>query len=642
MHTFVGYVQTTNDALLLFEACRLNMLKRVQRRLSESERHHCIRSGAVFVWDEEESGIRRWTDGKAWSASRIHGSFLLYKEVYSKPRGRGRDSGAFDAQLIEGGLVKKALSICTGDNKRQHLVSYYTVDDLREGRIKTPSEMPSLSGLTIPTEMYPEFVADATSGINSISNMQSSLSLHDGSAQGGLATSQARSTGDLYAGVRDGLYNDQNPHHLSTTSTYSGNANIRGGSMPPVSPGGAPHERTISPHPSGPYNYGRPTEYVPHPSHEYGNPPYSEPVAEDRSRYDAPYGYDNQRTPSYANMPEQSSAYQGMPPHGGYPPNSGAYHSDYYRNTSSYSTAPSPGKAYSPVMPYPPARTPSSSLDYPSVPPYGNNAQHSYPTTSGPYAGDSGDLPSRKYSEDSQQYVGKAHIEDIARRSSYPDVYGGAQEGRPMAPPPLNQPLSSSSSMSTYDSPHQRLPPPLAPGNSSSFSLPSLSTALAGAVPPPRPPLGHYRESSSGSGIGISTAPPSSGMAGTMSDSHSRSSSAYHSYPRYDPRERGYNDAPNAAPSPHSQHQRHDSPVVGGGGFVLPPLSKIQTGPVSQSYPSPTSSTSVNPPVIPDIGNRWDGPVRPGYNRPVDGQPSQKSDLPQYVPERRELSWSSA
>ncbi|KAF9130027.1 hypothetical protein BGW39_003551 [Mortierella sp. 14UC] len=40
--------------------------------------------GSVFVFDEEESGIHRWTDGKIWSPSRICGNFLVYRELYRK------------------------------------------------------------------------------------------------------------------------------------------------------------------------------------------------------------------------------------------------------------------------------------------------------------------------------------------------------------------------------------------------------------------------------------------------------------------------------------------------------------------------------------------------------------------------------
>ena len=173
METFRGKIDTTNDALLLFEACRLGILKRVPRRLSEAERSTFVQSGAVFVWDEDESGIRRWTDGHSWSPSRIHGSFLLYKEIEPKSRvakpvrAPGQPEGGPDYVLKEGGLVKKALSICTADGKRQHVVSYYTNRDASEATaLKTPSSMSQFSDISIPNEIYPEFVPDGVGGIS--------------------------------------------------------------------------------------------------------------------------------------------------------------------------------------------------------------------------------------------------------------------------------------------------------------------------------------------------------------------------------------------------------------------------------------------------------------------------------------------
>ena len=80
METYYGVIENVHDALLVFEACRLGYLNRVQRRLSEKERR-ALRSGSVFVWDEEESGMRRWTDGRIWSPSRVLGSFLTYREL---------------------------------------------------------------------------------------------------------------------------------------------------------------------------------------------------------------------------------------------------------------------------------------------------------------------------------------------------------------------------------------------------------------------------------------------------------------------------------------------------------------------------------------------------------------------------------
>jgi hypothetical protein len=54
-----------------------------------------ITSGSVFVFDEDESGIKRWTDGFFWSPSRILGNFLLYRET--EKRGAGHRGARSDA-----------------------------------------------------------------------------------------------------------------------------------------------------------------------------------------------------------------------------------------------------------------------------------------------------------------------------------------------------------------------------------------------------------------------------------------------------------------------------------------------------------------------------------------------------------------
>ncbi|RKO92756.1 Gti1/Pac2 family-domain-containing protein, partial [Blyttiomyces helicus] len=160
METSHGYISTPNDALLLFEACRLNKLKRVQRRLSESERIAFVKSGACFVWDEEESGIKRWTDGRHWSPSRINGSFLIYREV--EPRRSkidlppGTPEPPIEYVMKEGGLTKKAISITTSTNRRQHLVSYYTREDVNSHVLPTPLQIPLFMDLQIDPSIYPE------------------------------------------------------------------------------------------------------------------------------------------------------------------------------------------------------------------------------------------------------------------------------------------------------------------------------------------------------------------------------------------------------------------------------------------------------------------------------------------------------
>ncbi|PVU90444.1 hypothetical protein BB559_004619 [Furculomyces boomerangus] len=84
METYYGYIDTIEDSLFVFEACRLGKIPKISKRLSESDRKK-IRSGSVFVWDETKSSIKRWTDGINWSASRVAGPFLAYVE-WSEPR----------------------------------------------------------------------------------------------------------------------------------------------------------------------------------------------------------------------------------------------------------------------------------------------------------------------------------------------------------------------------------------------------------------------------------------------------------------------------------------------------------------------------------------------------------------------------
>ena len=60
---FCGYVDTTADALRLIQAARCGLIPRITRRLNELERRSMIKSGAIFVFSVDESGIKRWTDG---------------------------------------------------------------------------------------------------------------------------------------------------------------------------------------------------------------------------------------------------------------------------------------------------------------------------------------------------------------------------------------------------------------------------------------------------------------------------------------------------------------------------------------------------------------------------------------------------
>lgn len=197
METYNGHIKTAQDAILVFEACRLGLVQRVQRRLSEKERN-AIRSGSVFVWDEREAGMRRWTDGKSWSASRVSGSFLTYRELDSKrkvgsndvssdeeddggkPRINRLDSSVSTSssssssngskasndsyRYKEGGLVKQSFSITTSSNQKLHLISYYTKADVHADRLPMPVNDMRLQGISIPKGLYPETSAHGSPG----------------------------------------------------------------------------------------------------------------------------------------------------------------------------------------------------------------------------------------------------------------------------------------------------------------------------------------------------------------------------------------------------------------------------------------------------------------------------------------------
>ncbi|KAI2631093.1 Gti1/Pac2 family-domain-containing protein [Xylaria nigripes] len=175
METYYGTVRCPADAIKLFEACRLGLLPRVQRRLSEKERQS-IKSGSVFVWDEREAGMRRWTDGKSWSASRVSGSFLTYREMEGK---RGGGSGLSKRQSARSpnsdrisdddrdgepecyryktdGLTKQSFSITTSQGQRLHLISYSARTPNGSQEPPQPTSDPALRTVTPVKGLYPE------------------------------------------------------------------------------------------------------------------------------------------------------------------------------------------------------------------------------------------------------------------------------------------------------------------------------------------------------------------------------------------------------------------------------------------------------------------------------------------------------
>ena len=206
--TWRGHVETTRDALRIFEACFNGTLSFCSCRPHDRRRNELIISRNVFVYDEASSGIRRWTDGIDWSPSRILTNFLIYRQLDgSVPRGEKKrvrkgserplrpgepylgsastsvtstidkvitrpsfnslidqvkeeeirintvSRRRFVGSLVDSyefkdkGLLRKTMTVTVND-QTCHLIAYYSIDDA-EYRLKTLRDDPRLKSLRI-------------------------------------------------------------------------------------------------------------------------------------------------------------------------------------------------------------------------------------------------------------------------------------------------------------------------------------------------------------------------------------------------------------------------------------------------------------------------------------------------------------
>ncbi|RKO99621.1 hypothetical protein CXG81DRAFT_3260, partial [Caulochytrium protostelioides] len=147
------FVETTVDALVLFQAARQGLVARASRRLVHAEKT-ALASGATFIYDEEGSGIRRWTDGRLWSPSRILDNFLIYRELDQKMT---RQEGGALRRITPGsrsrsrrGLLKRTFSVQI-DGHCWHLVNYVATRHCAQ--LPRPHLLPWLAALRIPAEL---------------------------------------------------------------------------------------------------------------------------------------------------------------------------------------------------------------------------------------------------------------------------------------------------------------------------------------------------------------------------------------------------------------------------------------------------------------------------------------------------------
>ncbi|KAJ3416146.1 hypothetical protein HDV05_002791 [Chytridiales sp. JEL 0842] len=204
--SFFGYIDTPIDALRLFTAAKVEVdqgddhytkqktpnqnvggnsdedggkkrvvgIPRIKSRLTNSQRKS-IRSGSVFVFNGQESGIKRWTDGLQWSPSRVQsGCFLIYRQIERASASaesatsatatnapQDPDEDLFEPGLaklknsmvvVPQGLVKKTFSM-NFQGTDLHIISYYKKSDVLSGLLPIPSKVEPWGGLQISEEM---------------------------------------------------------------------------------------------------------------------------------------------------------------------------------------------------------------------------------------------------------------------------------------------------------------------------------------------------------------------------------------------------------------------------------------------------------------------------------------------------------
>ncbi|KAG0658995.1 hypothetical protein C6P46_005380 [Rhodotorula mucilaginosa] len=210
-HSYFGVVSSAQEAHAILEASKLGLLPRVTRRLTDEERTRFVRAGAVFVWEEEEAGIRRWTDHIKWSPSRVSGAFLTYTEVPN----RGEDS-----------LIKQSFSAADANGSKMHLIAYTSKAAFAEGSLPFASRDPLVQHMLA----------------------QRTRTGHDPRTQP-LASSETLSSGQPSSGGRSPTQSSSSSsqHGLFDSSrSHSNSSSTQASSILPVAVGGAELVRSIS------------------------------------------------------------------------------------------------------------------------------------------------------------------------------------------------------------------------------------------------------------------------------------------------------------------------------------------------------------------------------------------------------------
>lgn len=271
--------------------------------------------------------MRRWTDGKSWSASRVSGSFLTYREMEGKRGGaaptpplvkrasgkspEGSANGDSEGEGPDGyrykpdGLMKQSFSITTSSGQHLHLISYYSRSN--SNNLPQPTNDAQLRHIRPPKNMYPESTVSEAQAAPAVTRGPMPGSPHAAAYSMGPASPYA------HAGPVAPMY--AIPMYPPTPPT--GNPPVhqyRGG--PPgffYQPVYAPHGYYIPPHPQG-HVLDRPPQAVGHPHAPPGHPMYAHhPMYAAHAAHAAQAGH-YMVSPPPARAPSSAELAQHQPP----------------------------------------------------------------------------------------------------------------------------------------------------------------------------------------------------------------------------------------------------------------------------------------------------------------------------------------
>ncbi|KAH8916142.1 hypothetical protein BT69DRAFT_807853 [Atractiella rhizophila] len=141
--TYHGSLPTNRSAILLFQACRLNILPELTRALLPSEIPDLIKHGAVFVFEQGISGIGLdgWRDGISWSKPYFSHGFQFQDEATPSSRS---NSPPLTRQMFT------ADSPSTSETF--HLVAFFSRSLLSS--LSAVEDDPNISRLIIPPHFF--------------------------------------------------------------------------------------------------------------------------------------------------------------------------------------------------------------------------------------------------------------------------------------------------------------------------------------------------------------------------------------------------------------------------------------------------------------------------------------------------------